>query len=91
MQIVKVYDKRLKDKTELRLRSVSTFFPKQECAMIAFVNWKTLSEMMHHEYTRYFSLKSNYSIEGEQLFAVGLSRKNAKISGFDVKYVIINK
>lgn len=88
---IKIYDKRLRDRPERRLATVPVFFPKQECKMIAFVDWETLNELKYNDYAMYFTIKPSYSVEGENLYAVGFSRKNAKIGDYDVKYLIINK
>lgn len=88
---LKIYDKRLQDKSQQRLKFVATWFPKHECKMIAFVNYETLNKIKYNEYAMYFTIKPSYVLDEENLYAVGFSRKNAKISDFDVKYLIINK
>lgn len=88
---IKIYDKRLNDKPERRLKTVPVFFPKQECSLIAFVDWDTLNEMKHNKYSIYFTIKPSYTVEGENLYAVGFNRKNIGINDYDIKYCIINK
>ena len=88
---IKIYDSNLKEHSESRLKFAPCFFPKNECASIAFVNWETLDKIRFNEYAIYYSLKPGIKVNGENLYAVGFNRIRSNIDYFDVKYLIITK
>lgn len=86
---LEIIDDRIEEHRKTRF--TATYFPKNECESIAFMNFDNLKVAMHDSDVKYFTIKSPVKINGENLYAVGFTTKTPKIKHLDVKFILFNK